>query len=139
MDQQDKGNPDCGQCGAPFCASGLGAGYGIRASDHMRICYACCGDNDRRDMIETGRAVLYLTSTRKAERPAGSLIRHVVYEVTNWPGSLRFKVQPGAVRSFRHPFARNAKIAYFTGPDGATWSAKNIGDSDIAHCRRIKG
>lgn len=123
MARLDKMNPDCGQCGAPFMASGFGKGYGVRP-DGMRICYACCADNDRKDMVQYRRATLYLV-----KRGAG-------HYVTNWPGTLSFPVTQ--VQRFRHPFAREAWLAYFKGPDGKLWSAKNIGDSQIAHCRALK-
>jgi hypothetical protein len=96
---------------------GMMAGYGWINDKPM--CYACCAQSDRLEMLATGKVALYLVKN----------------EVTNWPGTLRFKVV--ARRPMRHAFAR-AEIAYFTGPDGKQWSAKNIGDSDIAHCRRLK-
>lgn len=119
----DKGNPDCAACGGPFYASGLGTGYGIR-KDGARVCYSCCADDDKRSMLETGRATLYLVK------------RNGRWRITNWPGS--YDVRADYVRRFNHPFAREAWIARFVGPDGTTWSAKNIGDSQIAHCRRVR-
>jgi hypothetical protein len=119
--------PDCMQCGAPFYAQGgFSLGYGWSHDMARRICYACCGDNDRVDMLREGRATLYLSKNARGWR------------VTNWPGSLEFRVDSGAVHKLRHPFTRDARIAYFRGPEGATWSARNIGDSQIAHCRRLK-
>lgn len=97
-----------------------GTGYAYRSDDKL-VCYACCGQVDRQDMTRNGRAVMYLT--------------HNPDRITNWPGTLTFSAE---VRPMRHPFAREAYLVRFRGPDGAEWSAKNIGDSQIAHCRRLK-
>lgn len=99
-----------------------GAGYG-RTQDGAVRCYACCAKHDKAQMMANGEIVLYLV-----RQPDGS------HAVTNWPGSLEFVAR--GVRPMRHPFAP-ARIGYFTGPDGRTWSAKNIGDSDIARCKRL--
>ena len=98
-------------------------GYGI-SRDGVVCCYDCCAKHDKASMLADGRAVLYL-----AKQEGGS------WAITNWPGSLSFPAR--GVRKMRHPWARTARIAYFTGPDGHEWSAKNIGDSQIAHCRRL--
>lgn len=132
----------CVECGSafPIRQPGYvgGTGYATRPEDGERICYECCAKHDRETMIKHGKIALYLVKTGNKARNMG-LDYHDVYEISNWPGTLKFKVQPGAVKPFRHPFSRDALIAYCVGPDGATWSAKNIGDNEIAHCRRIKG
>lgn len=99
------------------CASDGGTGYG--RNGNLMICYDCCALRDKAGMVEHGKATLYLVGS----------------EVTNWPGTLRFPVHGSY--AFNHPFSRHAVMAYFTGPDGKRWSAKNIGDSQIAHCRRL--
>ncbi len=81
-------------------------------------------DRDRADMIRTGKGTLYLTQNNPA----------LWYEITNWSGTLKFPARH--VRGFRHPFAREAWLGEFTGPDGRLWRFKNIGDTQIAHCRR---
>lgn len=103
---------------------GGGTGFAVRPDDTL-ICYACCGQTDRLDMLATGKAVLYLSKSAADD-----------WHVGNWPGTLKFRT--GQPRKFRHPWSRHAVMAYFTGPDGKPWSAKNIGDSQIAHCRRLK-
>lgn len=111
----------CDDCGKekPTQKEG-GTGYG-KTKDGKVVCYDCCALRDKADMVERGNTTLYL----------------VGHEVTNWPGTLRFPVT--SLRAFRHPFSRHAVMAYFDGPDGSRWSAKNIGDTQIAHCRRLKG
>lgn len=115
----------CAACGAtkPVQTNG-GTGYACR-DDGALICYACCAITDRENILRDGKACLYLTKTDA---------KH--WEVINWPGTLRFAAYH--VAPMRHPWARQARIAYFTGPDGKRWYAKNIGDSQIAHCRRLK-
>ena len=138
----DRENPDCGCCGGPFYprhwpGGGGSPGYGVRP-DGTRICYECCADDDRKQMIEgDGRITLYLVETTKVDRMACGLDKPKVWEITNWPGTLRLRCY-GPPKSFHHPFARHAVMAYFRGPDGKTWSAKNVGDNQIAHCRRLK-
>lgn len=100
-----------------------GTGYGTRR-DGSAICHACGAADERASMIATGRAVLYLTGNEREG-----------WKVTDWPAGLSF---PANARRMRHPIAREAWVAYFTGPDGKPWSAKNIGDTQIAHCRRLK-
>lgn len=128
MANLDMGNPDCARCGGPFFrhASDMSTGYGRRPSDGARICVACCGDTDRADMVRDGKIYLYLTKSDGE------------WAVTNWPGTLKFR--PYYVTKYRHPFAHGAgHIAYFTGPDGKRWSARNASPNhEIALCRRLK-
>lgn len=93
-----------------------GTGY-ARRNDGTLICYACCAGVDRDDTRKQGRTVLYFDGKT----------------ITNWPGTLTFPVR--YVRRFNHPFARRAWCGEFVGPDGKLWRFKNIGDSQIAHCR----
>lgn len=119
----------CGDCKEtkPVQASG-GTGYGYAADagpDSPPICYTCCGIRDRKDMIETGRATLYLVNP-KAARP----------KVTNWPNSLSFDVY--AHRSGRHNIAQTRTDFWFIGPDGKKWHGTQYGrDSQIARCKRL--
>lgn len=116
----------CTDCGADLHEGNRGTGYGTDAGGAPCVlCYACCGEREAARMGETGRAVLYLVKDAKG-----------FHAVTDWPGTLRF---PATAERMRHPFAREAYCGRFTGPDGKQWSYKNIGDSQIAHCRRLKG
>ncbi len=136
----------CSKCGAalPVKPDTGGTGYGCGTSEPIAahvdapelkpgetlerspaVCYTCCADDDRREMIETGRAVLYLTQTAPAH-------------VSNWPGSLSFPV-PYISRG-RHNIAGRRYDFSFTGPDGKEWRGTQYGDNtQIAHCRRVKG
>jgi hypothetical protein len=114
---------DCGH--EPSEHSDFTTGYGKDANGKT-FCYACCAKNDKAQMIRDGRATLYLTAEKETNR----------FAVTNWPGSLSFPV--GSIKTGRHNIARTVTTAYFSGPDGKTWSARQYGDmSDLAHCRRL--
>jgi hypothetical protein len=89
------------------------------------ICYACCGEHDRRRMLETGKATLYL-----CQREPGAWV------VSNWPSSLVFPVHHK--RTGRHNMARRRYDAWFTGPDGKNWHGVQYGDNtQICHCKRV--
>ena len=112
---------DCGH--EPSAHLPITTGYGTDASGRTS-CYACCADMDRAQMIRDGRTTLYL---RKSERSG---------EVTNWPGSLRFRTGP--VVKGRHNLAGTRYDTWFTGPDGREWHAVQYGENtEIAHCKRI--
>jgi hypothetical protein len=120
----------CADCGAHITREpgSIGTGYARDPDTDARICYACCGKRDRAAMIETGRAVLYLTKSREGEA--------FPYVVTNWPGTLRFPVY--SVRKGRHNVAGSRTDAWFT-CEGQWWHAVQYGEnSEIARCRRTK-
>lgn len=99
----------------------------LKPGEHLErspaVCYACCAEDDKARMIETGRAMLYLTTTAPAH-------------VSNWPGSLSFPV-PYISRG-RHNMARVRYDVTFTGPDGRQWRGTQYGDNtQICHCRRL--
>lgn len=99
-------------------------GYGLTDQDE-KVCYACCGELDRENMRATGRATLYLSKDADGWR------------VGNWPGTLRIPVY--RVQSSWHNFAgNNGRRDFWFTVDGDTWHGVNIGDSQIAHCRRVQ-
>lgn len=103
----------------------IGTGYGLD-KDHNAACYACCAEQDKRDMLETGRAVMYLTKNDT--------------EVCNWPNSLTFKVA-ARWQSRRVSYWGQTKTTFirFIGPDGAIWSGKHSGDyNEIVHVKQTK-
>jgi hypothetical protein len=115
---------DCGHSVSPH--SSITTGYGLD-SEGKTYCYDCCANRERQHMRDKGKTCLYLV-----KNDAGS------YELTDWPGQLRFK--PHYVYKGRHNKARVRYDGQFTGPDGATWRFTQYGDNtQIAHCKRIKG
>lgn len=113
-------------CGHPptrddSAACSLSTGYGTDPKDGRTYCYVCCADRERARMVKDGTAILYFNRD-------GS-------EVTDWPGKLRFRAY-GARRT-RIGFCHDGRIAYFTGPDGARWSARGPGFGMYARARRL--
>lgn len=101
-------------------------GYGVM--DHEPVCYACCADIDRRFMTTHGiHTGLYVH---------GDVSRG--YEVTNWPGTLRFSAI--SYRSSPHGggFGSPRLDLWFPGPDGFLWHAVRRGHMDLARARRTK-
>ena len=127
---------DCGQT-FPILTNG-GTGYACLpnpAPPDNRICYPCCAVRDRASMIETGRAVLYLT-TEPNLTPAGNS-HGETGTVSNWPGSL--KIKTGPVKVGHHNMAGKRYDVWFTGPDGKDWHGVQYGENtQICHCRRVK-
>jgi hypothetical protein len=110
----------CIKCTQPFTADGIGTGYGID-KDGNKVCYQCCAESDRAYMVDNGKITLYLTEKG----------------VTNWPGTLVFPVF-GVPRKSRNNFGAKRLDAWFVGPDRHIWHAVNIGDNEIARCKRTK-
>lgn len=127
---QNKSSFTCSVCGneKPIQREG-GTGYGRNDKNEL-ICYDCCAITDRADMAKSGTAILY-----DGFRENG---RHV----TNWPGTLAFKVGSSSIS--RHNIAGVRYDMWFNGPkeDGAlgtTWHGVRYGDNtQIVHCKRSK-
>lgn len=103
------------------------------------VCYPCCAARDLASMRETGRAILYLT---RRDRKSGELSQGMrspdIWEVTNWPGTLRFYTGEPSIG--RHNIARIRRDVWFRDREGAMWHAVQYGEhTDIVHARRIKG
>ncbi len=109
-----------------------GTGYGIYKEDGIekKVCYGCCGKRDRANMIETGRATLYLVQ----DKPRGVWTN---FAVTNWPNTLRFVVSISKVGG--HNITGERRDLWFVGPDGKVWWGWNCGDNQLTHCRRLRG
>lgn len=116
---------DCGHLSTP---DGVASGHAIN-DDGKRICYDCCAEIEKQSMIDTGRATLYLVNVNSTG--AGH------YEVTNWPGNMRFKVSHHRIG--KHNIAGKRIDVYFTGPDRNMWWGVSYGSmTQIVHCKRIK-
>jgi hypothetical protein len=123
---------DCGH--VPSDHGPSTTGYGTDKDGKM-FCYACCAENDKKAMIKDGRAMLYLVQDKSVDKSPDS---RPSYRVTNWPGSLCFYVFH--YRIGKHNIAGKRIDAWFKGPDGFVWHAKQYGNmSEIAHCKRTKG
>lgn len=144
----------CSVCGEtkPLQHTG-GTGYGTDPNTGARVCYACCATRDIASMQEDGRIDLYLS--RHPDAGTEALVqdgrgRHYQqgtlpaadWQVTNWPGSLRFRVlriKRSTGYGFGGSYPRLDVWFAGPGPDGPyLWHAVNAGHHQIARCKRTK-
>jgi len=113
----------CSKCGEEKeVQTQCGTGYATDRAG-FKTCYDCCADFDREEMMETGKAVLYLDG---------------IAQLTNWPGTLRLPVRYS--RHGEHNIAGSRTDIWFQGPDGKEWHGTQYGNfSQLCHCRRLKG
>jgi hypothetical protein len=112
---------DCGEVKPVGTSCGTGYGYD---KENRIICYACCGERDKKQMQETGRATLYLVESDGQ------------HWVTNWPNTLKFSA---GVSVGRHNIAGRRYDAWFHDHTGARWHGVTYGDNtQICHCKRLK-
>lgn len=112
-----------------------GGGTGYATTDNKeKVCYACCGERDKKYMEENKNIDLYLSGMSNVVKT--NLPQDKV-EVINWPGTLRFRVQN--VRKGSHNIARQRTDVWFTDHKGNKWWGRNTGDNDIVRCRKVKG
>jgi hypothetical protein len=121
---------DCGE-EKPVEKEG-GTGYGVDKDDN-KVCYACCAERDKKDMEETGKAVLYLKTDLWQ---GGNRTRRCSGTVSNWPGTLKFEAY---VRTGGHNIAGVRYDAYFRDHRGHEWHGVTYGNNTkICHCNRLK-
>lgn len=101
-------------------------GTGYATASKGKVCYACCGERDKKDMIATGKAVHYLS--KKGDK----------WVFGNWPGTLEFPILRRTVGI--HNIGGTRDDVWFIGPDGKKWHGVQIGqNSQICRARRLKG
>ena len=99
-------------------------GYGKDRKGH-KLCFECCGLNDRKDLLKTGKSVLYISK------------RDGRYIVTNWPDTLNIAVSHVSISD--HNFAgRNGRTDVWFWLDGFRYHGVNIGDNQILRINRVK-
>lgn len=109
---------DCGHVPSPHDANTTG--YGVTPGG-LAMCWDCCARLDESTMDTNGRIALYLH-----ER-----------EVTNWPGSLKFRVVEK--RKSRHNIAGVRYDVWFHDRHGKTWHGVQYGNNtQVVRCRRLK-
>jgi hypothetical protein len=142
----------CDRCGFDYSVDGPkdgqsgAAGYAV-VREHgkmdQRICYGCAAESTKQQMIETGRATLYVTGDSPlrylAQRSRGR--RSPVFpgddiQVSEWAGRLKFR--PHEYSTGSHNIGGARLDVWFDGPDGHVWHGWHTGDSQILRCRRTK-
>ncbi|MEN6367736.1 MAG: hypothetical protein ABFC88_13070 [Thermoguttaceae bacterium] len=116
----------CAVCGAEKVHTGeFTTGYGMDNGGN-KVCYDCCGKREWEYMRDTGRATLYLVDRQGCG-----------WEVTNWPGTLKFRVR--SIRKGSHNLAGARYDVRFIDSTGAEWHGVTYGNmTQICHCRRLK-
>jgi len=124
---------DCGH--PPTTTEGPGTGYGSwlneETGEREKHCYACCAETERNWMLVKGKTILYLTQNDDG-----------AWEVTDWPGKLRFPVI--AHWKGKHNWAGVRYDVWFNGPDEyggytARWWGVQYGDNtQLCHCKRTR-
>jgi len=112
----------CKSCGYAIPKSNeVGTGYAINESGDI-VCYACCAKSEKQFMIENGKIDLYLNK--------------YTFDVTNWPGTLRFSVE--RYTTGKHNIAKVRTDVWFDF-EGYVWHGIQYGnDSEICHCKKTK-
>jgi hypothetical protein len=111
--------------------SDLTTGYG-RSKHGVLICYACCGELDRKRLMTQDRAILYLAKESSTTYSEGQAYQWVV---SNWPGTFKRQVH---VSKGRHNIAGvRYDTTFLVG--GKLWYGTRYGDNtQILHCKAYK-
>lgn len=150
----------CEQCGKECKADGIASGYAVyrTAEGERKLCYECAAAIEQADMIEYGKAYLYLSliqtklppypnekSSEFDNRPTywshktygGDTVRTVGAKVGNWTGHLNFKIK--TMWRGNHNIAGVRYDVDFVGPDGHIWHGTTYGNNtQILHAKRTK-
>jgi hypothetical protein len=119
---------DCGHKPSPH--GPYTTGYAYNVTDDKTLCYDCAAKIEHQYMLDNNKTVLYLVRNTSELNP--------FYEVTDWPGKLRFRVRH--MKTGRYNLARKAYHVWFTGPNNTNWHGVTYGDNtQLCHCKRIKG
>lgn len=128
-----------GYGGAGYCG---GTGYGHDANTGRAVCYRCCGERDKRDARNTGRAVFYLVRVAdKSEHTTGTTgraphLRAENWRVQNWPGSLSLPVL--SLKRGSHNWRNVSRVDVWYVFEGYVWHGVQLGDSEIIRCKRTR-
>ena len=124
----------CAQCGVTILPTPMGyvggTGYAVKDNGD-KICYECCAVNDREYMRTHGKITLYLSKMSEYDPKL-----RTIWEITNWPGSLRFPVRE--IRESWHNMARIRYDVWFVF-NNHVWHGQRYGDyGELCHCKQTK-
>jgi hypothetical protein len=96
-------------------------GYGINNKGE-KICFACCGEQDKKTLLESGKLSGYYSGGY----------------FTNWPGTLKVKIYYS--RDSWHNFAgRNGRTDFWFTLEGKRFHGVHIGhNNECANVRKVK-
>lgn len=112
----------------------INTGYGVD-KDGNKVCFACCGEMDKKTLRETGtlRGYLIVPSKPLPYQRTGVEDLHGA-EFTNWPGSFRVSVDSYGKRSFNNFGAPRTDFWFFW--EGRRYHGVNVGDN--SQCATVK-
>lgn len=124
----------CDSCGKECIPSGMTTGYGKTESGEIH-CFACCAEDDKAQMEDSGKIWLYLTHEPFFQNVLGRVSSTTNGKVSNWPGTLSF---PCWVKKGRHNIARTRYDVWFKDHQGNPWHGVQYGENtQICRCRRL--
>ena len=121
-----KGDKTLCDCGHIAISNGFSTGYG-RDDDGKKICFKCCGKNDVKTLLTTGKLHGYYSRDKKLG---------MVF--SNWPGSL--KIHSYYSRDSWHNFAgKDGRTDFWCKFKGHVYHGVHIGhNNECATLRRTK-
>lgn len=129
----------CSMCKAHIFPKKFGVVY--KGKRKQYLCFGCCADVDRERMKNEGKATMYLQYVSPCHNPqftsGGINLTASEYVVSNWTGSLTMvttKVQVG-----RHNMTGRRWDVWFRMNDQKWWGVSYGNNTQLLHCKRIKG
>jgi len=118
-----------------FDFESISTGYATD-NDGNKVCFDCCGWEDKAYMVMEGKNTLYLTINNHNSDEFNTARKDFV--ISNWPGT--YKTHCTYYRKGRHNITGSRYDVWFTGPDSMPWHGVQYGENtQIVHCKRIKG
>ena len=117
----------CTKCGKECTPEGIAAGYGVMPETGEKVCFACCGELDKQQLLNAkagDKFCMYLTGNTQHG-----------YYVSNWPGSFNIRVYP---RKGRHNIAGVRYDFWFEFGNNAFHGVQYGDNTQVAHIRCLK-
>lgn len=117
----------CSKCGKECKPEGFAAGYAVLPVTGDKICYSCCGELDKQQLL----------NAKPGDKFCFYLIGDIQsgHYVSNWPGSFKIRVYP---RKGRHNFA-GARYDFWFNVGNHEFHGVQYGDNtQVAYIRCLK-